>query len=126
MIIRIFIAALLLIVIDARANSKWELITTSVDNDEFFIDANSYQRSGDSITFWARRNFGKRDIDGDLSSKSQLTINCRTRERIGRYFMTYDEINNLGKNTYSAVSKSSWTPIAPDTINWALMMHVCK
>lgn len=126
MIMRIFIAVFLLIAIEARGNSNWELVGNNTTGDMFFVDKNSYQKSGDSITFWQRDNYVERDKFGDLSSKSQLTINCRTRERIRRFLMTYDDINNQGVVTHSAVSKDSWKPIAPDTVNWALMMHVCK
>ena len=123
---RVLIIALLLGALGARANSNWEFVTISVDNDIFYVDRNSYQKSGDSITFWQRDNYGERDKNGDLSSKSQSTINCRTREHIRRFLMTYDDIDNKGKLTYSAVSKDSWKPVAPDTIKAAFMRHICK
>ena len=122
----ILILPILLLAISAAANSKWEFVGRNDINDIFYIDSNSYQKSGDSITYWAIRNYGERDKWGDLSSKNQYTINCRTREVITRYLITYDDRDSNGKITDSFASKSSWSPIAPDTINWSIMKHVCK
>ena len=120
------ILPILLFSLSTFANSKWEFVVESTSKDMYFIDSNSYQKSGDSITFWTLTNHGKRTEFGDLSSKTQETINCRTREYIMRYIMTYDDRNNQGKITLSRAAKDSWKPIAPDTIDWTLMKHVCK
>ena len=112
--------------INAYANSNWVHITNSNTGDVFFIDKNSIQKSGDSTTYWRQTNFPKRDKYGHLSSKTQSTINCRTREIINRYIMVYDDINNKGKLTYSFDPKDSWEPIAPDTVNWTFLENVCK
>jgi hypothetical protein len=124
-----FLIALLLVVVSAGvyANSRWVFVDSSVDQHKFYVDLNSFQRSGDSVTFWNRVNLSNRDKDGSLSVKEQLTINCRTRELITRYLMFYDDIDNKGKLTssFSATGLSNWSPIAPDTINWMLMNVVC-
>ena len=112
--------------INAYANTNWIYFTTSSNDSVFFIEINSIQKSGDSMTYWYRRNFPKRNASGDLSSKVQSTINCRTREIINRYIMTYDDINNNGKLTHSFNPNELWEPIAPDTINWEFFKYVCK
>ena len=111
--------------IKAHANENWTYVTTS-ESGIFFIDKNSIHKSGDSITYWHRRNFAKRDAYGDLSVKVQSTINCRTREAIDRYYMLYDDINNNGKLTLSFEPKSSWIPISPDAAIWFFFVFVCK
>lgn len=113
--------------INAYANSKWVYVTTDVSGNSNFIDSNSQQKSGDSITFWGRVNYKERDKFGDLSSKIQYTINCRTREIIDRHFIFYDDLNNNGKlTTNTSPTDSKWTPIPPDTIYWSMYKHVCK
>ena len=107
------------------AGTQWLLITDSTDGDLFFIDTNSIQKSGDSYTYWSKANFAKRE-DGDLSSKTQRTINCRTRETISRYIINYDDIDNNGKITSSLTPKRGWIPIAPDSINSAFYDYLCK
>ena len=124
---RIFlILPMLLLTMSAAASSKWQYVVESNKKDMYFIDSNSYQKSGDSITFWTLTNYNERNEFGDLSDKSQNTINCRTREIILRYMMNYDDRDNKGKMTSSFAVKDSWKPIAPDTVNWSLMRHVCK
>ena len=108
-----------------HAQSNWVFITKT-QNKTNFVDKNSIQRSGDSVTFWDRANFSIRDKSGDLSSKMQLTINCRTREIIIRYGIFYDDLDNNGNSTSSGFPKSSWEPIAPDTIGERLYRFVCK
>jgi hypothetical protein len=116
----------LIVNMNAYADSNWVYISTSNTNDVFFIDKNSIQTNGDSKTYWQQTNYGKRDKFGDLSSKAQSTINCRTREIINRYLMTYDDIKNMGRMTSSFDTKDSWMPIPPDTVNWNLFEYVCK
>lgn len=108
------------------AQSNWITVALNSTGNEWFVDVNSIQRRGDLVTFWSRANFLVRDKDGDLSSKSQDTINCRTREQIIRWIMFYDDRDNMGKLTLSSESTASWRPIAPDTISDALRLFVCK
>ena len=110
-----------------NANSNWLYIGVSVEDEKFFIDTNSMQRSGNSVTFWQRLNYAQRNSYGNYSSKVQYTINCRTREIIMRHLMFYDDLDNLGKLTdsYNAINPM-WMPIAPDSMNAALLRYVCK
>ena len=108
--------------------SNWVNIGNSSEGYIFYIDTQSMNRSGDSVTFWMKKNYPTRDKYGDFSSKSNETINCRTREYITRYLMTYDDLNNNGKNTDS-ISKPasvSWEPIPPESMIEIAMKFVCK
>ena len=107
------------------ASTKWTLISNTA-NGVLFIDASSIQKSGDSYTFWQKTNFDKRQDNGDLSSKVQRTVNCRTRESIYRYMMFYDDIDNNGKLTSSFNPKDDWNPIPPDSVDWAIYQYVCN
>jgi hypothetical protein len=118
--------ALFFLSITSHASTSWILVAETSSGDQIFIDRNSIQKSGDSRTFWVLSNFKERK-EGDLSSKVQRTINCRTREMIGRYYMFYDDINNMGKLTNNINNdKGKWDPIAPETIGWDFMIFVCK
>ena len=113
--------------ITAYANSNWMFVIKDAPGNIVYIDNNSIQKSGDSITFWVRTNLIERDKFGDLSTKIQKTINCRTREIISRHYMFYDDLNNNGKLTQNtSVTDSKWNPIAPDTVNWEMYKYVCK
>ena len=46
--------------VNAYANSNWIYISTSNNDNVFFIDNNSIQKSGDSKTYWAQSNFAQR------------------------------------------------------------------
>ena len=123
----LLIAVYLLINFNCYANSNWIYVAKSMDDENnFFIDINSTQKQGDSITFWILNNYKERDKFGDLSSKVQQTINCRTREIIHRYFFYYDDINNNGRLTNSNGLSSSWYPISPDSVNWTIFKFICK
>ena len=114
-------------IINAYANRNWVSIGATNDGDTYFIDTNSIQKSGDSQTFWVRANYGARTSGGDLSSKVQRTINCRTRELINRHFIFYDDINNNGKITSNfSASNQNWTPVSPDSVSWGFYSFICK
>jgi len=40
-----------------NANSNWLYIGDSIEDIRFFIDKNSMQSSGNSVTFWQRLNY---------------------------------------------------------------------
>ena len=46
--------------VNAYANSNWVYISTSNNDNVFFIDNKSIQKSGDSKTYWAQSNFAQR------------------------------------------------------------------
>uniref|UniRef100_UPI004048A692 surface-adhesin E family protein n=1 Tax=Rheinheimera sp. TaxID=1869214 RepID=UPI004048A692 len=119
---------LLVSVSSSAQDSNWIGVGRSVSGNEFFIENSSIQRDGNSVTVWTKTNFADRDNQGNLSSKVQRTFNCVRREVVGRYYMTYDDIDNRGKLTYSGHATSSirWIPIAPDSIDWAIMDLVCR
>ena len=107
--------------------SNWVYVDKNSYGDAFFVDSQSTQRSGNSVTFWEKVNYGTRGKYGDLSAKLNSTINCKTREKINRYSMFYDDLDNTGKLTTSgATTSEQWEPIAPDTITEGIMKFVCK
>lgn len=122
----IFILFLLCPILSNAAN--WVDVGNSSGGASFFVDRESINRSGDSLTFWGITNYPSRSTYGDLSSKTQRTINCRSREIIYRYYMFYDDLNAKGKLTksYPADNSEKWEPIAPDTMNDVLLKVVCK
>ena len=122
----LFVVMSVILSVNAYANSNWVHVTTTNGGWVYFIDKNSMQKSGDSITYWELINFGQRTVHGDLSAKIQSTINCRTRETIMRYSMYYDDINSTGKLTHSGDVKDSWRPIPPDTVSWDKFQFICK
>ena len=105
--------------------ADWVRLGENTRGDTFFIDKSSLQRDGDSVTFWVRTNFSVRK-HGDLSAKTQETVNCRRRETIIRYMMFYDDIDNRGRLTSSLDPKDKWKPIAPETAFWSQMLFVCR
>lgn len=109
------------------AQSNWVFVTRGeTSGNTFFVDVNSIQRSGDSVTFWSITNYTVRTKRGDLSDKAQSTVNCRTRETILRWLITYDDQDNMGKMTSSFAANDSWRPIAPDSNADVTRLFVCK
>ena len=116
-----------MITFNSYAQNNWVYVTSNFNEDDFFVDRVSFQILGDSVTFWQRVNYKQRQESGDLSVKAQKTINCRTREAITRYILTYDDINNNGRITGSfKPQNSAWEPIPPDTVIWTVYKFVCK
>jgi hypothetical protein len=106
--------------------NRWVEVTSSSDA-RYYVDTQSIQKSGNSVTFWEKSNKNKRDEFGDLSAKANSVINCRTRETKILYLMTYDDFDNNGKLTASiSPTKAEWKPIAPETISEFIMKFVCS
>jgi len=120
--IQIFIALLLFLALSCRGNAA-----TWVEVGEgHFIDTASIQRSGQSVTFWVRSNHDQRQKDGSLSSKIQTSINCKRKEHIGRYYISYEDVDGKGRVMLSTALDVKWAPIAPDSNGAMYMMFVCR
>lgn len=108
-------------------SANWIKVATSSRGDTLFVDALSIQRDGNVVTFWTKTNYATRTQYGDLSSKVQESINCKSRENKRMFSMYYDDFDNQGKVTSSGkVADQSWNPIPPETINDAIRRFVCK
>ena len=119
---------ILLIAIPLLAHAaNWTLVSLSTEGDKYFIDTQSITRSGDSVTFWVKKNYASRDKYGDLSAKVNETVNCRTRESNSRYMMFFDDLDNHGKQTSSFSPKDkAWEPIPPESVSESQLKFVCK
>jgi hypothetical protein len=106
--------------------ANWIHLGENTDGSIFFIDRSSLQRDGDTATFWMRVNYKERREQNELSVKYQQIINCRRRERIVRYVMAHDDIDNRGHLISSFDPKDTWTPIPPETTLWNVMLFVCR
>lgn len=123
----LFLIISLLLSFNSYAQTNWSYMTTNQDGDDYYIEKNSIQNQGNSVTFWYRSNYKERTKFGDLSSKVQKTFNCRTQEHITRFAIFYDDLNNDGRvTTKSQPSNSSWAPIIPDTVTWSFYQSLCK
>lgn len=108
------------------ATAEWINIGSNRNNDRFFIDVNSIERSGDSVTYWVKVNNAARDANGSLSSKDQYIIHCQARQFAPRYLISYDELDNNGRILVARESKNSWSPIPPDTMIYLHFQLLCK
>jgi hypothetical protein len=124
---------LLIFISEVAYSANWVKVAATVDGEEvIFIDTQSIQRSGNSVTYWERMNNSTRTKQGDLSSKSQKTINCVTRDFRILYFIFYDDLNNQGKITSSFSADTlpenlkSWKPIVPESIMESSRKYLCK
>jgi hypothetical protein len=71
-------------------------------------------------------NFASRTNLGALSSKTQVTINCLTSDRIVRYVMFYDDTYNNGKLIAEGDPEDKWKPIAPNSMSWGVFEIICN
>jgi hypothetical protein len=121
----IFVVSML-INIGAHANANWVYIGSDVSKTDYFIDANSIQKSADSITFWQMKNYNTRQVQDVLSIKGELTINCRLHEKVLRQVIAYDDINGKGRLLGGGEVDQSWVRINPQSVDWQTMNFVCK
>ncbi len=108
--------------------SDWVMVGKGSTGDVIFIDKQSIKRIEDSVTFWDRTNFSSRNQDGNLSFKTSITVNCRTKESILRYFMAYDDLDNRGilTESFAAPATATWEPIVPGSAYAKEMQFVCS
>ena len=106
--------------------ANWVFIAKSVDGTSYFVDTQSMQKSGNSVTHWVKANYSDRDSIGNLSAKIQFTTNCARRERIMRYSFFYDDTNNQGKVISGPATNSQWIPVQPESMSESIMKFVCR
>ncbi len=123
---KLFVICGIFFSIGVFAAAEWLDIGTNRSNDRFFIDVNSIERSGDSVTYWVKLNYAARGADGSLSSKTQYIIHCQARQFALRYIIRYDEPDNIGRILVAREDKGSWSPIPPDTVIYYHSQLLCK
>ena len=106
--------------------SNWILVSKSTDGDSYYLDSQSIMYNGNEVSYWAKVNYKSRNKFGDLSSKEQWAINCRTRESNLLYMNSYSDFDNRGTTTGSYKAPADWRPIAPDSIAEEILKFVCK
>ena len=108
--------------------SDWVMVGKGSNGDVIYIDAESIQRNVDYITFWDRTNLSSRNQDGNLSFKTNITVNCRTKESILVYFMAFDDLDNRGilTESFAAPYTTTWQPIVPGSAYAKEMQFVCN
>jgi hypothetical protein len=79
----------------AYEKANWSFVDKK-SGDSYFIDINSLKKTGNSVTYWMKVNFNKRDKAGNLSTKLLMSVNCRTRENTVREITTYDDEDARG------------------------------
>jgi hypothetical protein len=122
----LFFISLLLFGLNVNAEANWILIGKNTGGDQFFLDKNSIERNGDVVTFYRRQNFAQKTEKGDMSSKTQASVNCRTREQLALTIMLFDKANNLGKETRKFTFDDTWKPIASGAVSWYFLQYVCQ
>lgn len=106
--------------------ANWVSVSISATGDKFKVDSTSITRNGNEVTFWEIINNAKRSDTGNLSSKNQMTINCRTKEFNTKYTQTFSDYDGQGTLSLQYSSPSTWTPIPPDSTYENVMKFVCK
>ena len=122
---KIIIIAILLFPVIANA-SNWMFVSKSTVGESYFIDTQSMMFNGNEVSFWAKVNYKVRNKYGDLSSKEQWTMNCRTKESNLMYMTSYSDFDNRGKINGSYKVPVDWSPIPPDTTAEEILKFVCK
>lgn len=122
---KLFLVSLLLFPIYVWS-SNWIYIGQNSSQTSFFVDIQSISSNGNERTFWYRHNLAARSKWGDLSSKINITINCRVRDFKLNYFITYSDVNNQGDLLESFKGTQGYEPIPPDSMYESMMRVVCK
>lgn len=106
-------------------SASWVPLFKTNSGTHYFVDTDSIQKDGNSVTFWEKVNYGKRDPDGALSDKSQWIINCKTRESSLRYMVLYDDYDNDGRVIFNGKMSGKWNPIVPETAGDEKRRQLC-
>ncbi len=106
--------------------SNWVFVSENNTGTKFKIDTTSITRNGNEVTFWEIMNYGKRSDTGNLSGKSQSSINCRTKEYSTKYMQLFSDYDAQGVLNSQFNVPITWAPIPPDTSYETVMKFVCK
>lgn len=109
----------------ASEKANWNFVDKKA-GDSYFIEINSLKKTGNSVTYWMKINFNKRDKAGNLSTKLLMSVNCRTRENTVREITTYDDEDARGLITLDVRVDANWEKVDRDKINLSQYNFVCK
>ena len=109
----------------ASEKANWNFVDKK-SGDSYFVDINSLKKTGNSVTYWMKVNFNKRDKAGNLSTKLLMSVNCRTRENTVREITTYDDEDARGLITLDVRVDANWEKVDRDKINLSQYNFICN
>lgn len=120
----IFLSALLSLFGASAFASEWNsFLSVKNDNAEFFFDAESVNKTKDSVTLWVKTvQKSLPHDDGSWSTAYNWQMNCqkRTIKLLSR--STYDSANKLIKSSSGSGSENS---VVPDSVGEGILKVAC-
>ena len=118
---------LALLFVSSSAFAGWQLVDVHLAQGHmFYIDPATIRKDGNMRTFWRKTEYKSR-INGDMSARSKIEIDCKKESYRFLALAGFSEPNLMGTTTYQAdYPNDPFVSIAPDTIDNTFMQRVCK
>ncbi|MDP1539169.1 MAG: hypothetical protein Q8L72_00745 [Moraxellaceae bacterium] len=117
------IALAALSVAHGAAAATWFGINVSHDEALIFFDADTVERSSNSVTLWVKSvQLSTPDKNGAWSTAYRLKFNCSTRTR---QTLAWSDYEDGGKFIRSNNTAGTVAPIYPDSIGEGMLKIVC-
>lgn len=120
----ILLAASSISVTTGASAATWYLSAPVNSKTLFFFDADTIERSPESVTLWVKSvETTKPDADGSWSTAQLWKFNCSARTAQSLSWSTY---NNSGEFIESYNKPASPKPVVPDSIGEAMLKIFCQ
>ena len=87
-----------------------------------FVDKSSIKKTGTTAKFWQWQLFA-RSIGKTDSAKSQIIMDCKTKQRKTEYMVAIAEIDTIQQE---GKVDSSYESVTPNTLEYAVYDAVCN
>lgn len=108
--------------------ANWDKLYEDQDQD-FSIDWNSIESSGNLRTAWFLIKFKKRQCKNDIcftANRQQLEFDCQKKTSRTLYMSLTDERNGAGPQVLAFSKPQLAQPVIPDSLNEANMIGLCS
>lgn len=119
--LRVLLCSLLLSISLEAFAATWYAVAVN-NTMMIFVDKSSIKKSGATVNFWQWQLFG-RPIGKTDSAKSQVVMDCKTKQRKTEYLIAISEIDTIQQE---GKVESKFEAIAPNSLESAVADAVCN
>ena len=107
--------------------AEWTKVSEGENGNTFYVDFKRIRKHDGFVYYWGLDNFLKPDVDGDLSVKKYMQVDCNLLRRMLLSGSSYNEPMGGGISSSSYTPKNpEWTYPIPNSSGETILKSVCS
>ena len=112
--------------LSSSANAGWTKVSTTTEDDIYYVDFENIRVEGKLIYFWEFMKYGAPMKDGTSSHKIYQILDCNRFLTKPLRFIFYTDKNGTSDPDAQVSLIDDWVPLPPDSVGMKSAKKLCK